>query len=122
MTLIELLVPILMIALGACAAKALYPMGGLWLAIPGFLAGILLIPLIGFIHNRYRRWAYLGDKWMPECSCGSSEYKYERVGEEYHLLCQQCRKRYEKRREQVSVYEEGQKRPYKRLVKHQGWV
>jgi hypothetical protein len=122
MTLIELLVFILMITLGTSAAKALYPMGGFWLAVPGFIAGVFLIPSIGFIHNRYRRWAYLGDKWMPECSCGSSNYKYERVGDEYHLLCQQCKKRYEKRREQVLVYEDGQTRPYKRLVKHQGWI
>src|SRR5882724_1201611 len=42
-----------------------------------------------------------------ECSCGSSAFRYEKVGEKYHLLCQGCRTRYEKRREEVSVFENG---------------
>lgn len=59
---------------------------------------------------------------MPECSCGNSAFKYEKVGEEYHLLCTGCRTRYEKRRDEVSVFENGVKKPYMRLVKHQGWI
>lgn len=122
MNLIELLFFLAMLALGACLAKALYPVGGAWLAVPGFIAGVLLIPSLFFAYNRYRRWAYLGDKWMPDCSCGGSEYELEKFGEEYRWVCQQCRANYEKRGEEVSVFEGDVKRPYKRLMKHQGWV
>ncbi len=102
MTLIEMLLFIAMIALGVCLAKALYPIGEFWLAVPGFIVGMLLIPSLFFVHHRYRRWAYLGDKLMPDCSCGGEEYKYEKTEEEYHLLCQRCRTRYEKRKDEVS--------------------
>src|ERR1051326_1348618 len=111
-----------MIAIGTCLAMALYPVGGIWLAVLGFIAGVLLIPSLFFAHNRYRRWAYLGDKWMPGCSCGNAEYKYEKIGKEYRYVCQQCGANYEKRGDAVSVFENGVKKPYKRLMKHQGWV
>jgi len=72
-TLIELIVLLAMISIGALLARALYPIGGLWLSILRFIAGVALIPSIFLAHNRYRRWAYRGDKWMPECSCGTFE-------------------------------------------------
>lgn len=122
MTLIELLYFVAMIAIGIFFGKAMYPIGGFWLATPGFIAGVLLIPFLTFAYDRYRRWAYLGDKPMPDCSCGSTEYVYENIEGKYPLVCQQCRAIYEKRRDQVFVFENGAKIPYKRLVKHQGWV
>ena len=122
MTLFDLIFFVTMILIGVGLAKVLYPIGGFWLGIPGFVAGVLLIPSMFFAYNRYRRWAYLGDKWMPDCSCGSAKYKVEKVGEEYHHVCQGCRTSYEKCRDQVSVFENGVKKPYKRLVKHQGWI
>jgi hypothetical protein len=111
-----------MIALGALVGWAVYPLGWLWLAVPGFVLGVLVIPSILFAHQRYRKWAYVGDHYMPDCSCGSGEYFYEKVGEEFHLLCQGCKTRYEKRLDEVSVFENGEKRPYKKLEKHRGWV
>jgi hypothetical protein len=122
MTLIELLTLLLMLGIGVGAAHALFPVGGLPLAIPGFIAGVALIPLTAFAYDRYRKWAYLGDKWMPDCSCGSADFKYERVGAEHHLLCQRCRTRYEVRRGSAFVFDGSVKKPYKRLVKHQGWI
>jgi len=122
MTLIELFVFIVMISLGYNSAKLFYHIGGLWLAIPGFIAGVALIPFSLFLYDRYRKWAYRGDAWMPDCSCGSSKFKFEKVGTEYHLLCQGCRMRYQKRRNDVSIFENGVTRPYKRLVKYKGWI
>jgi len=122
MTLIELIFFIVMIALGVWSATVLYPIGGLWLAIPGFAFGFLFIPGIWYGHAKYREWAYLGDKDMPDCLCGDAEFRYVKVGEESQLLCQQCRTRYERRRDQTWVYEGNEKKPYKRLVKHEGWV
>jgi hypothetical protein len=119
---IELLFFVAMTAIGTVSARALYQVGGTWLAIPGFLAGFALIPSMFLARGRYRRWAYRGDKWMPECSCGSSAFKYQKIGLDYHLLCQGCATRYEKRRGEVWVFENGAKKPYKRLVKHQGWI
>ncbi len=103
MTLIELIIFIAMIATGTFLARAIYPIGGLWLAVPGFIAGVALIPSMFFAHDRYRRWIYRGDKWMPECSCGNSVFKYEKIGDEYHLLCRRCKTRYEKHRGEVWV-------------------
>ncbi len=71
---------------------------------------------------RYRRWIYLGDKEMPDCSCGSSDFRYHNVGADYYLLCQKCNTRYEKRRDSVWVFEGGERKPYKQLVRHRGWV
>ncbi len=122
MNLIELLLFLAMIAIGGALAWVLYPVGGLWLAVPGFLVGLLLIPSIFFTYHCYRTWAYRRDHPMPDCSCGSREYKYEKVSEEYHLLCQRCKTRYERRHDEVSVFENGLMKPYKKLVKHQGWV
>jgi hypothetical protein len=101
--------------------RTLYPHGML-LAILGFILGVSIIPAIFVGYFRYRRWAYCGDKSMPECSCGSSVFKHLKVGAEYHLLCQQCKTRYEQRRDEVWIFEDGVKKPYKRLVNHQGWV
>jgi hypothetical protein len=122
MNLFELLFFVVSIAIGICLARALYPIGGIWLSVPGFIAGALFIPSLFFAYLRYRRWAYLGDKWMPDCSCGSAEYKYERIEEQYRLICQQCGASYEKHGNKVSVIENGIRKPYKRLMKYQGWV
>src|SRR5689334_11931854 len=111
-----------MIAIGTVAARALYPVGGLCLALPGFTAGFALIPSVFLAYRRYRGCAYLGDRLMPECLCGGSEFRYQEVGSEYHLLCQGCTRRYEKRRDEVWILENGVRKHYKKLVKHQGWI
>ena len=122
MTLIEATFFAVMCVLGWAAARLVHPIGGFWLSIPGFFAGFLLIPGLGYAYGRYRKWLYRGDADMPACSCGSTKFKYEKVGDEYHLLCQGCKTRYEKRPYEVSVYEGATKKPYKRLVRHQGWI
>jgi hypothetical protein len=121
-TLITMLIFILMTTIGYWCAKLLYPIGGEWLALAGAIGGFLGIPLCFAGHGMYRRWAYLGDKHMPDCSCGGTEFKVEKLEGDYYLLCQKCRRRYEKQNDRVMVYESGEKRLYKRLVKHQGWV
>lgn len=121
-TLIELLFFLVMIALGFGLAKASYAVGGMWLAVPSFIIGVALIPFALFLHVRYRKWAYVGDKFLPPCRCGSDKLKYEKVGTEYHLLCQNCRTRYERQRDEVFVYDNGGRKPYKRLVKWKGWT
>src|SRR5262249_41421203 len=103
MSLIELLVFLAMIALGVLLARTLYP-HGIRLAIFGFLGGVAFIPCIITAYFRYRRWLYVGDEDMPDCFCGNSTFRYEKVGAEYHLLCQQCRTRYEQRRGDVWVF------------------
>jgi hypothetical protein len=59
---------------------------------------------------------------MPTCSCGSEDYKYEQMGADYHLVCQQCRTAYDKRRDDVFVFVHDQRIPYRQLVKHKGWI
>src|SRR2546430_1982562 len=97
MNIIEVVFFILMLGIGWLLAKAIYPIGGFWFAVGGFVVGFVTIPMILFAYGRYRRWAYRGDKFTPDCSCGSSEFKYKKVGREYHLLCQQCKTRCERR-------------------------
>ena len=121
MTLIELLVFVAEVALGVLLAKTLYSNAGLWGAVCGFLAGVAVIPSIIFVYLKYRRFAYPGHERMPVCTCGGS-LRYEKVGKERHLLCQQCKTRYERRRAEVWVFEDGVRRPYKRMVKWQGWI
>ena len=122
MTLIELVVFLLMLGIGGKVAAILLPIGGLWLAIAGFVAGTLFLPFLFFLHTEYRKWAYRGDKSMPDCSCGSSDYKYQMFGAEMRVVCQHCGAHYEKKRHEVSVFENDEKKPFKRLVKHQGWI
>lgn len=122
MTLIELLVLLLMVAMGVVIARTLYPIAGMFLAIPGFIAGVMLIPAVIFGYVKYRRRTYCGDKPMPECACGSTAFRYEKIGNGNHLLCRGCRTRYQKRRNVVWVFEGGEKKLYKTLVKHRGWV
>ena len=121
MSAIELLVFLVMIVLGVLLARTLYPHGVLP-AILGFVAGVAFIPITITAYFKYRRWPYVGDKNMPDCLCGNSTFRYEKVGAEYHLLCRQCKTRYEKRRGDVWVFDGGKKKPYKRLVKHKGWI
>jgi hypothetical protein len=121
MSAIELLAFVAMIALGVLLGRAMYPQGILP-AILGFVVGVAIIPSIVKSYFTYRRWLYVGDKSMPDCLCGTSVFKYEKVGAEYHLLCQHCKTRYEKRLGDVWVFDGGEKKPYKRLVKHKGWV
>jgi hypothetical protein len=121
MSLIELLVFFAMIALGTLLARALYPHGVLP-AILGFVGGVALIPGTIKAYFEYRRWLYVGDQSMPDCLCGSSVFKYEKIGTEYRLLCQGCKTRYEQRRGEVWVFDGSEKRPYKRLVRHKGWI
>ena len=121
MSLIELLVLFAMFELGALLARALYPHGVLF-AILGFVGGSALIPCTIGAYSTYRRWLYVGDRRMPDCLCGNSNFRYEKVGAEYHLLCRQCKTRYEKRRGEAWVFDGGEKKPYKRLVKHKGWI
>lgn len=103
MTLIELLVFILNIAIGVWLAIVLQPIGGLWLAFAGFVAGIMLIPGAIISYERYRKWAYCGDDLMPPCLCGSSEFRVEVVGDnDFHNVCQSCGNRYDNRRGKVS--------------------
>ncbi len=118
----ELITFLLMIGLGIALANVLYSVSGFWLALLGFVAGALLIPAIIFAHGRYRKWAYMGDKWMPECRCGSATYKYEKLEGKFRLVCQHCRTSYEKRKGEVFVLENDLVIPYKRLVKHRGWI
>jgi hypothetical protein len=106
-TLIELLALLAIIGLGIMCGRALYPYGILF-AIFGFVGGAAIIPTIIVAHVRYRRWAYCGDKLMPECLCGGSAFAYRKVGTEYHLLCKECETRYEKCRSVVWVFENGQ--------------
>lgn len=121
MTVIELITLMSMIFLGVFFSRLMYPHGVVF-AVIGFACGFGLIPGTWFAYLRYRRWIYVGDKWMPDCVCGSSEFRYERVGSELHLLCQKCKRRYQKRRDQVWVFNAAEKKPYKQLVKRKGWV
>jgi hypothetical protein len=121
-TLIELIVFVAMIALGFLLGRAMYHLGGLWLGTAGFVVGVALVPSAFFVYLKCRHWAYRGDAVMPDCSCGGSAFRVQKVGDEYHLLCQQCKTRYEKNDSEVWVVENGVRRPYKRLVKWQGWV
>jgi hypothetical protein len=121
MTAIELIIFLTMIALGVLLGRAMYPRG-ISLAIIGFVCGVALIPCITLAHERHRRWLYMGDEWMPDCVCGSSEFRYEKVDAEFHLLCQKCKRRYEKRGGDVWAFDGTAKQFHKRLVKHRGWV
>ena len=121
MSTIELLLLFAMIAFGVLLGRALYPQGILP-AILGFVGGFAIIPSIFKAYFEYRRWLYVGDKRLPDCLCGNSVFKVEKVGAEYHRVCQQCKTRYEKRRGEVWIFDGGEKKPYKRLVKHKGWV
>ena len=121
MNVFELLFFVAMIALGIGAATFVYPIGGWWLAIPGFVFAFLFLPGILFVEDRYRKRVYQG-KWMPDCLCGGVEFGYEDVGEEVHLLCRQCKTRYEKLRNQTWIYEGNEKRFHKRFVKRKGWI
>jgi hypothetical protein len=120
-TLIELLSFLVCVSIGAITSIAVYHIGGFWLAIPGFILGFLSIPFLAFSYNRYRKWVYLGDTWMPDCSCGSNKFKYEKIGDEYHLLCQECGAKYKRERHIIWIYENNEKRIYKRMVKFKGW-
>lgn len=112
-----------MLAIGGWIAGVLYPIGGFWLAIPGFIAGVLLMPGISIAHERYRKWIYCGDDFMPPCSCGSTEFKVEVVGDnDFHEVCQSCHKHYDRCRDKVYVIEDETRQPFKHLVKHRGWV
>jgi hypothetical protein len=123
MTLIELIIFIILLAIGGFSAWFLRPIGGWWLAIAGFIAGVMLIPGLFFAYDRYRVWAYSGDESMPPCSCGSKEFKVEFVGEnEFHEVCQTCRRHYDKRKDKVYTFTEKNRVPYMRLVKHKGWI
>ena len=123
MTLIELIVFIIMLAIGGFVAGILRPVGGLWLAIPGFIAGVLLIPGLSVGYERYRKWAYRGDEWMPPCSCGSTEFEMVAVAsKDYHTVCQSCRKHYDKHKDKVHAFEGEERVPYMHLVKHKGWI
>ncbi len=123
MTLIELIVFIIMLSIGGFIAGVLKPIGGLWLAIPGFIAGVLLIPGLSFAYERYRKWAYCRDEFMPPCSCGSKEFKVEVIGEkEFHEVCQSCRRHYDRRRDEVHTFDGETRVPYMHLVKHKGWI
>ena len=119
MSAIELLLLFAMIALGCCwgedcIRKAFcQPYLG--------LRGFAIIPSI------FK--AYLntvdGCTWGQEVAglfVRNSVFKVEKVGAEYHLVCQQCKTRYEQRRGEVWIFDGGEKKPYKRLVKHKGWV
>ena len=123
MTLIELLMFMVFIACGGLLAGALKPVGGLWLAIPGFIVGFLFLPGMGVAYNRYRVWAYCGDEFMPPCSCGSKEFKVEVVGKNgFHEVCQSCGKHYDKRKDKVYTFEGKERVQYMHLVKHKGWA
>ena len=122
MTLIELLFFVVMISIGVTLAKWLYPVGGFWLAVPGFILGVLLIPALLLAHEKYRKWAYLGDKWMPPCTCGNEDYKVEKRNDDFYTVCQRCGAMYDKRKSQVFVVSDGQKKLHKTLVKHKGWI
>jgi hypothetical protein len=111
-----------MVFLGALFSTLMYPRG-IVPAVIGFVCGFGLVPGIWFVRLKYRRWLYMGDKWMPDCVCGSSEFRYERAGADLRLLCQKCKRRYEKRRDLVWAFNAaGEKEDYKRLLKHKGWV
>ncbi|MEI7903613.1 MAG: hypothetical protein WCK89_25530, partial [bacterium] len=97
--------------------------GGLWLSVPGFLAGFLFLPGIGVAYNRYRVWAYCGDGFMPPCSCGSKTFKVEVMGEKvFHEVCQACGRHYSKRKDKVYVVNGEETLPYMHLVKRRGWI
>jgi hypothetical protein len=118
MTLIELIVFIVMLALGGVVARLLYPIGGLWTAIPGFVAGLVLIPGIGLVVELYTRWVYRGDYLFPPCVCGKADF----IADGLNTRCQTCGRVYDKRKDGVYVIEGEEKRPYMKLVKHQGWI
>jgi hypothetical protein len=122
MTLIELIVFVVMISIGVTFSKCAYKVGGFWLAVPGFFLGCLLIPGSILGYERYRKWAYLGDKWMPPCSCGSEEYKPERRNDHFYTICRQCGAVYDKRKNQVFLVVDDQIKLYRTQVKHKGWV
>ena len=122
MTLIELTFFVVMILIGIGSSKIFYSLGGYWLGVPGFFFGVLIIPGIMFAHAKYRKWAYLGDKWMPDCKCGSAEFVYEMVAGRVQLFCKKCRTRYQKQKDQVFIFVNETRQPYAKLVKHQGWT
>lgn len=120
-TLIELIILLTMVFSGVLFSRLMYP-HGIVLAVIGFVCGFGWIPGLWFAYVTYRRWLYVGDNWMPDCVCGSSEFRYERIGSELHLLCQKCKRRYQKRRDQVWAFNAtGEKEHYKQLLKHKGW-
>jgi len=121
MSLIELIVFLTTIALGVLFARALYP-HGIVFAIVGFVCGFAIIPSIWIAHVRYRRWLYVGDKGMPDCVCGNSVFRVEKVGADFHLLCKKCSRRYQRIRRQVWVFDGDEKKLYRQLIKHRGWV
>jgi len=122
LTLIELLAFFTMVGIGTLFAARLYPAGGWWLAVPGFVAGFLLLPglLSGYI--RYRKWAYCGDDLMPPCVCGAREFKAEIDSKNVYEVCLACGKRFEKNRDCVFLLANDIRKPYMKLVKYQGWI
>lgn len=121
MTLFEMIGFLLLIAIGYACGKIGVRLFGPWGGF-AFIPGFLLIPSIAMAHARYRKWLYKGDRHMPDCSCGSNAFTYEKVGSEYHLLCKECRVRYERTPDTVFVYHGNEKIIFRRLVKHKGWV
>lgn len=126
MTLIELISFLVCISIGVATSRAGYHFGGLWLGIPGFILGFLVIPFLAFLYDKYRKWAYPGEGRMVDCSCGSHTFKIERYGYgkklKFCLICEKCGARYEKRRHKVWIYDNNEKRIYKQMVKFKGWM
>ena len=109
------------IGIGTFAASVSYHIGGFWLGIPGFIIGFLLIPLLGALYGKYRKWAYPGEGAMQQCSCGGNKFKFDRHGGQSYRLCEKCGAKYKKMRHIIWIYENNEKRVYKRMIKFKGW-
>ena len=122
MTLIELLFFLSCFALGGASAGALHTHFGIWIAIPGFIAGFFTLPFLSFyVYPAYRRIAYRGNKSDPECICGSTEYKWDFKSPTLYQHCTKCGRTYIKAYPKVWILENGEKKPYKQMVFLKGW-
>jgi len=122
MNLFELAIFIVSIVIGMNIARYAHGIAGYWLSVPAFIFGFLIVPGLFAAWQKYMSWAYPGGEHIPDCECGSHEYNFEQLDEEYRFVCRACERQYKRRRNKTYTYLDGQEVLYKELVKHQGWV
>ena len=123
MNLFQVLFFSICIGLGTLLSIAAYHIGGYWLGVPGFIIGYLILPLLAKLYDRHRKRLYPGEHNMPPCSCGSNEFKFkiDQQDRNYYRFCQKCGAKYKKNGHIIWLYENNEKRVYKRMVKFKGW-
>jgi hypothetical protein len=127
-TLIELLTFLSFIATGIWTSMVfnrlvgVHTVAGACAGLLGFVLGAAFLPFLGFSYGQYRKWAYFGDKFMPDCSCGNDQFKLERVDGRLIRVCPSCGARYAKQGDQVWMINGTEKQLYKSLVRFKGWI